>query len=881
MQRFDYKSIFEDSARKAAAAAKLAVLLGQADARVSVKLNLPPPGSIDKRIESFSLTDGSYLYNTTLKDNWKVIEKIVADKSVNVLKDAYYIPSFKLNEIYEGLIMSALDPLPQVTSYNIPKIGEKVVVNYIQFDSTKMTSPAEYKNSTFSSPRPTGVPAANNSGMSTDGELLFEIIAVINATGNSITAAVVASSRLAIANVADNLYKNIARVNAYKGLNLFESQTLYERILFLDKISADLAALAGVPSAIAEKTAAAKIAMDIITMITNSNMDFSHLLIDKSVADRRLIATYLLFFVFDHKDTYNILYRLGVSNMGTILYDEPISDADKTIQFQQLEHNPLAKFVIDWIHEINQRFAARAPVDSPATENAPDAPDAPGTGGAGTGAGGGATGGINAADLISAINASKVDIDAINKGHLDAQKLLVEQANYSLDAAIRAGQETTEAVLQANLESQRELTSTFQQIAQKDAEEETKRELLRIKENERLAMINGATIVDITKLNAQSSNQVALANARAVSDASKNAAQAAIGSITAVLGPDGINGVLGTMGNMLLDQQAQQQRLMYEQEQMRQFDAARAAQKQQEAQGLISSMQYQERMATINREREASQQIQDLINKVSTLQAREPEYKEKKYSEILTKLATDVFISDKQSCRVEVSGKQSLNIEGDSNTIDGLVMKQKITTSSSCYQDAKKLSGLHAKITEQVAQFAKTLDPALLDTHPAQIATDAKIDVTSNYTTETMQDLISIANGNQDVVINAKNSIIKNITLDQSVDLYTQAVQQSITQLDAIRSIADKIDPQIETLQKEAIDRKVQFEKRKEQEAGNQEIVGSEEGSFDDIKYILYIIIAVILMALIGFGIYYYKKNKKNNNNSLSKIGGSRVDDYY
>jgi hypothetical protein len=453
----------------------------------------------------------------------------------------------------------------------------------------------------------------------------------------------------------------------------------------------------------------------------------------------------------------------------------------------------------------------------------------------------------NAKDIQ--IKADELSVKVAEQNRI-ASETQAREASKSLIAAIESGERQVQAVLDKASQTQIELAKQHADVERKRAEEDTKQTEIRANNEIERAKLQNASIAELTKINADSQNKVAKANAIAVDAAATRAAEAAIGGITSVLGPNGLPGVLGTVDNMLNSTIAQNARLLYEQEQTKQLSDAINAQQNQAQLGYISQMQAQARQDALQRQLDDSQKIQDLIHQVQQLQSDEPEYKDKPYSEILTKLATDVIVKDTQSCEIQVNANQSFDFSGVNTYAGSIVMKQRVSVSASCYQDPEKLLAIQDKIKEQISQFTATVNQSILPDSKEKIKGKVTKDISNKYTAETFQKMISIANGDQKVTISAVDSVLEGLVLDQTADVYTQVVQQSVKNLPITQSLA-ALDDRIASsaVNEDKILKKVE-EKTKPVDTEN------------DMLWVYIIGIIIILLFLGGIGFYLYGLSK-------------------
>jgi hypothetical protein len=645
--------------------------------------------------------------------------------------------------------------------------------------------------------------------------------------------------------------------------------TLHNRLKLLDKIRLFLLGIE--KDIVTENKIAADAAVKILERIT-AGAGFADLVAGMNNETQIAVAINVMFMIDSELLNY---IGLSTSSPQRILIHnlkQPVTFGNSTIinPYDMLSANG-KKFYDNWEIHMTNFFYQQPSVAPPAPEPdvtpvPPASPAAPVVS-------------VNA--LLEAQMARERETqEALVSQNNKALDTLAEQNKLALDAIERTNQaglatataianNAIEDVLASNERNQRMLAEKAAEEARVAAEQETARERIRAAERIEAAKLAGATQTEIVRINAESSNEIALANARAVNAAAARAGEAAVGSVKAVLGEDGLPGVLGTIHNMLNDTAAQNARMNYEREQTRQIEAALAAQKEQRALAQITELQFAARQEALERERKASQQIQDLIAKVSAMQQEDPAMKTAKYSEIMSKLAANVVIQDKQSCRIEVSAKQELNFGGENITLDGLTMKQKVSVSSNCYQDAKKLANLQEKMKAQIAQFAKSLSPDVMNTAPEQYGTNATLDITTNFTSETMQEMISIANGDQSVNITAKNTIIRNIVLDQTIDMFTQLVQKTTSEFDIVKEFANTIDKQIEVSAEETKKKAADdFAKAKaERDARLAEITKVHEAENESwVKKNIVAIAIVAALIVIGGGVagYLYSKKKSS-----------------
>jgi hypothetical protein len=823
------KNYYTNIAVHAASKAKIAALLGQADAKTKVSVALTKPGLVQQTHENFTSAEGSFYYNDTYKNNEALANEIIRSRGL-LPGNAKLLSNTKMNDLYKLIQQKVLLFVPHIFFNKILNVNIDSYVSLDLLSRTNNGSVYSIYTAVSKKDNPKFRNAQEISDLYTNGETL------IGSYAASSVNPIFKNANLTVWQDIANLLGDFATRTKGK-TDPMPNATLMDRLLFLDKVRDTLDSLLQKNKDL-DYAKAALIAVD--RMKESNEVRIGDLVANKPQEFATNVAVYIFYIAFD--EAYHLFNYIGISNNGKILIDKIPEDETQIFQWY-----PLALFVIQNVEKINAQLF---PAPPPSTEkpNVPEDPDDP----------------VDPPkDTVPRIPTEpQVDPEALLRAQQqyaqETQAQLIAANNAALDTLAKASKDSLDSVLENNRAMQADLLRSTEAIAKAQAEEATQRELINAQERLETAKANGATIVEITRLNAEASNDVAVANARAVNDAAERAAEAAVGSVKAVLGENGLPGVLGTISNMLNDSAAQNARLNFEREQTRQLEAELAAQKAARDLQQITEMQFQARQDALERERASSKQIQDLINKVQSLQKTDPSLVSAPYSTIMSKLVANVVITDKQSCRIEANATQSFDFSGENVTADGIVMKQKITVSTSCYQDAQKMINLQDKIKAQIQQFAQALNPDLSSRPPEQWGTNATLDIATNFNTQTMQDMISIANGDQKVSITAKNSILRNLVVDQTVDLYTQIVQNTVTKFDVVKEFAESLDSQIQL--------KAEEQKRKAADDIAKETIFKKEpaNESNDTNWMKYIIALVfILILIIAIYLYYRAKNKK------------------
>jgi hypothetical protein len=152
--------------------------------------------------------------------------------------------------------------------------------------------------------------------------------------------------------------------------------------------------------------------------------------------------------------------------------------------------------------------------------------------------------------------------------------------------------------------------------------------------------------------------------------------------------------------------------------------------------------------------------------------------------------------------------QQYVNVRGNGNIIDGAVLMQVQKFSVSCDQDSKAMTDFQNNMTAAIKQAASDQDQALLNAFghsDSEVDQTIHNDVQNVINLKNIQEIVNTTNQQQGIDIHGNNNIVRNITMDQSLEMLATNSQKVLEQMSTVNSITQQLDQQSSTVVKNPI----------------------------------------------------------------------------
>lgn len=171
---------------------------------------------------------------------------------------------------------------------------------------------------------------------------------------------------------------------------------------------------------------------------------------------------------------------------------------------------------------------------------------------------------------------------------------------------------------------------------------------------------------------------------------------------------------------------------------------------------------------------------------------------------VVSRQIAESFVKNIMNCTSAALVNQSFKIEGDGNIVSGAKMVQNFKLSSSCTQNAQNIANIQQSLSNTINQTAETQGVALLGAL-GNVSSDQRTiienEVRSKVTQETIQNIISTTNAQQEFVIKGDNNIVKDFSMEQTMELLIENAQQVINKMDSVQQIDNAVKQSGKTTQ--------------------------------------------------------------------------------
>lgn len=382
----------------------------------------------------------------------------------------------------------------------------------------------------------------------------------------------------------------------------------------------------------------------------------------------------------------------------------------------------------------------------------------------------------------------------------------------------------------------------------------------------KLAAQNNASMAHVANASIEAMSKLNRANDMAREASAAAAAENQIKLLGAVLGPNGIQGIMGTQNDALQNQQAQMNRLILEQ-------ANIAAAQQAKTQQLAATIPADDvvgvasKKASIDSLNKIINQSIDAIqgmSKVVAIQAKNPELLNRPTSEIMAALAAEVITKSSQDCRGGVDSTMTVVIGGTNNTIRDNKILQKNKFNSSCFQDVSKTADIQQQMSTTLKQImslqSKTVNDELgMDTN--QINQKVDQDVKNSFTSETLQKIANQANSKMDITIGGDNNIVESNVIQQSNDIIFEAAQKETQKINIVQGIAGVVDSKLDSKKIITGEQAAAAKAAAAKASSTTNAVAPVAPETTGTNPLVYVAVVVVLLMIIGGVVFVMKQN--------------------
>ena len=171
---------------------------------------------------------------------------------------------------------------------------------------------------------------------------------------------------------------------------------------------------------------------------------------------------------------------------------------------------------------------------------------------------------------------------------------------------------------------------------------------------------------------------------------------------------------------------------------------------------------------------------------------------------IISRQIAESFVKNIMNCTSSNLVTQSFKIKGNGNIVTGVKMVQNFKLSSDCTQSAQNIAKIQQDLANSIDQVAKTQGVAIfgaLGNTSTDQSTYIENEVRSKVTQETIQNIINQTNAQQEFGIEGNENIVKEFTMEQTMELLMSNAQDVINKLDSVQSIENQTKQKGETIQ--------------------------------------------------------------------------------
>lgn len=155
-------------------------------------------------------------------------------------------------------------------------------------------------------------------------------------------------------------------------------------------------------------------------------------------------------------------------------------------------------------------------------------------------------------------------------------------------------------------------------------------------------------------------------------------------------------------------------------------------------------------------------------------------------SDIATKNIVEVMSKAIQNCQGNTVISQRVAIIGNNNVVNGVRMVQGLKLSSACILEEKNLSDMQQVVANAIKQASDAQGDAVfggLSKSSSRTITEIENETRAVVNRETVQNIINNYNAAQDFYLNGNSNIVKNVYMEQSMDIIYQQCLATLSQM--------------------------------------------------------------------------------------------------
>jgi hypothetical protein len=149
------------------------------------------------------------------------------------------------------------------------------------------------------------------------------------------------------------------------------------------------------------------------------------------------------------------------------------------------------------------------------------------------------------------------------------------------------------------------------------------------------------------------------------------------------------------------------------------------------------------------------------------------------------------------SCKGNQNVVQRFVLSGNYNVIDGYKMVQNFKLSSSCTNKAENLNDIQQSVASAIKAQAEATGSGVtsaLGASSSDVDVNIQNDVETHITNETVTSVINDANATQEAIISGDHNIVKDFSMDQTLEIVLQSAQDVVNKMKTVQAIENAAD---------------------------------------------------------------------------------------
>lgn len=399
-------------------------------------------------------------------------------------------------------------------------------------------------------------------------------------------------------------------------------------------------------------------------------------------------------------------------------------------------------------------------------------------------------------NLAAAVDQAKIS----QAGETDRTKLLIA-GNVEL-TNINNVETTKRLAIEASARNYAVQQQTAVLVAQADASAKSQ-----------AVAINAASATSniIAKTNADVLKQISRDNMMTQDATAKNVGVAVANSLGVTLGPNGIEGILGTVNDITNNKDAQFNRILTEQARQQTIQQQMQIAKEMNTTNAILQAQQQERLIRLQEMEQESERTVKMIKQLQGDTGALPNAlapPPMTASQTLSNLISNIVINAITKCQSNVEMEQEIGGSAGKITISGsknvsFKPKQILSFSANCMQDSNSVSTMNNQISEQIKDFMSIQSKTVLDSMqetPQSINSTINNQVNNTFNSSTITEIITNFKLDQKIGnIDIKDSSDIDFSPEQTTQILLQATQKVVNKMDIVTGLELASDKTLKT----------------------------------------------------------------------------------